>query len=253
MADSISSASRVRPRSWAALPGSDRRCALWPALALALMLSGCATTTPDALQPLLRPSGLPAAVARQAPPIDPPALEREIHRLVNEVRLAHGLHALDWSDRLAGVARAHSQDMARHGYFSHLSPTGADPAARAAAAGLPTLTRSADGWSNGLGENIFLTHRFDAYVVHHDRPEASRYEVDWKSPHEVAREAVAAWMQSPAHRANILYPAYTTAAVGVVPGPHETVFITQNFSCRSLQASLLPPAGNRPDTRPGAR
>lgn len=204
---------------------------------LVLLFGGCATTSPDALHQLLDPSGLPDAIVQEAPMVDPAALEQEIHRLVNETRLDHGLHGLTWSDRLAEVSRAHSRDMARHGYFSHVNQAGADPATRAAEAGLRTIAQTGDRWSEGLGENIFLTHLFDEYVIHHTRSEAPTYEVDWKAPREIAQQAVAAWMQSPPHRANLLYPSYASQAIGVVLGPNQTVFVTQNFSCEQLRVS----------------
>ena len=67
---------------------------LAPGLVLVLLLSGCAATSPDALEQLLAPSGLPEAVARQAPTVDPGALEQEIHRLVNADLRAAFFHLL---------------------------------------------------------------------------------------------------------------------------------------------------------------
>lgn len=57
-------------------------------------------------------------------------LEREVVRLVNEIRLERGTDALQWDDRLHNLARMHSQDMAIRGYLFH-SPADAEYAENA--------------------------------------------------------------------------------------------------------------------------
>ena len=47
--------------------------------------------------------------------------EAESARLVNDERRARGLPALAWDDRIAGIARDHSWDMARDGELRHSS------------------------------------------------------------------------------------------------------------------------------------
>jgi uncharacterized protein YkwD len=63
----------------------------------------------------------------------------------------------------------------------------------------------------------------------------------WKRQAELAREAVAAWMGSPGHKANLLSPLYDAQAIGVVLADGNTVFVTQNFVVskdRSVLADL---------------
>ena len=51
------------------------------------------------------------------------AYEREVVRLVNEIRVQYGLKELTENWELSRVARYKSQDMHDRGYFSHTSPT----------------------------------------------------------------------------------------------------------------------------------
>lgn len=117
------------------------------------------------------------------------AYEKEVVRLVNELRAENGLNALSYDWELSRVARYKSRDMADHGYFSHTSPTYGSPFQMIRNFGL--TYRSA-------GENI-----------------AKGY----ATPHEV----VNAWMRSPGHRANILNASFTRIGVGYVSaGRHWT-------------------------------
>jgi uncharacterized protein YkwD len=105
---------------------------------------------------------------------------------------------LQWNDRLAAVARAHSLDMLNQGYFAHEDPQGRSVAGRVKAAGMDWQT---------VGENIAI---YDS----------------------VAR-AEAAFMNEPRlsknHRANILNPDFTEVGIGIVPGPAGVLYITQDF------------------------
>ena len=86
-----------------------------------------------------------------------PEAERRMLQLVNEERLDKGLDALGWCEQCAEVARGHSKDMYRHGYFSHIDSGGNDPFDRMQEAEIvyeaagenlsiaPTITQSHDG------------------------------------------------------------------------------------------------------------
>lgn len=103
--------------------------------------------------------------------------------LVNVERAAAGCAPVSADAGLATVARAHSADMRDRGYFSHVSPDGLDPFARARAAGL----------GHARAENIAA-----------GQPDATA--------------VMAAWMTSPGHRANILDCDLRTLGVGVATG-----------------------------------
>jgi len=136
-----------------------------------------------------------------APAVVPDArLEEQVFLLTNQERDAHGLPALLRSAPLAAVARDHSVAMARRGFFDHVDHRRRDPSRRFAAR-FPNIVGS-------VGENIaFLRGALDE---------------------QVASRAVADWMRSPGHRANILSSTFTHLGVGVVVSS-DAVLLTQNF------------------------
>ena len=105
---------------------------------------------------------------------------------------------LRWNDRLAAVARAHSLDMMKHGYFGHADPQGGSVATRVEAAGMQ--------WQS-VGENIALNS-------------------------SVARAEAAFMLEPPFtqnHRANILSSNFTEVGIGIVQAPDGSLYITQDF------------------------
>jgi len=84
---------------------------------------------------------LPTWLEEKVPPeVEEPAErsgERLMHRLMNDFRADMGLKALTWDAATARVALAHSQDMATHNFFAHVSPTtGQDVVGRMKAGGI---------------------------------------------------------------------------------------------------------------------
>ena len=108
--------------------------------------------------------------------------EKEVVRLVNEIRVKNGLKELTYNWELSRVARYKSQDMKDNKYFSHTSPTYGTPFQMIKNFGISY--RSA-------GENIARGQ---------STPEA----------------VVNAWMNSSGHRANILNSSFTEIGVGYV-------------------------------------
>lgn len=106
---------------------------------------------------------------------------------------------LQWDDRLAAVARAHSREMMRNGYFSHQAADGASPAQRISAARIQ--------WT-AAGENIAIC--------------------------ETVSQAETEFMNEPRfeqnHRWNILNSNYNRVGVGIVKGPDGMIFITEDFA-----------------------
>jgi uncharacterized protein YkwD len=102
-----------------------------------------------------------------------------------------------WNDSLAEASRLHSEDMARYNYFSHSGRDGSDPAQRVERAGYRYRT---------TGENIAGGQL---------KPE----------------DAVAGWIKSPEHCANLMNPAFTEmgAAFAVDPRSEMGVYWTQAF------------------------
>lgn len=180
---------------------------------------------------LLGPSPWPESAVEAAPPVDLDALARAIHDRVNAVRVAHGLRPLQWSDRLAVLAHAHSTDMARHAYFDHFDRQGEDATQRALRTDLGLVTTAGSYEVENVGENLFLTRRFSAYARYDAGGGRTVYAFQWKTLDQMARQTVEGWMLSPSHRANLLYPAYMSEGIGVAFGRNATVFVTQNLLC----------------------
>ncbi len=108
--------------------------------------------------------------------------EKEVVRLVNEIRVQNGLRELTYNWELSRVARYKSQDMKDNRYFSHTSPVYGTPF---------QMMKSFGITYKSAGENIARGQ---------------------KSPQAV----VNAWMNSSGHRANILNASFTQIGVGYV-------------------------------------
>jgi hypothetical protein len=188
---------------------------------------------------LLEPVASPSYPA-SPPGVDARRLEGALHRAVNRARRQRGQAPLRWRDSLALMARGHSRDMARRGYFSHFSPDSAGfspdsagPAYRAHRLGLPITRSLGDEWRVGVGENIFRTPRYDEYRdlywQREDGPrEHVRREYDWKSPETLVHQAVRGWLGSPPHRRTLLSTNYRRHGIGVVV-TGKWVYVTQNL------------------------
>lgn len=123
------------------------------------------------------------------------SLESAMIDSVNKERTERGLKALTFDVSLRTVARAHSEDMFKRGYFSHYSPEGESVADRAKKANVDYLV---------IGENL-------AYA-----PSL-----------ELAHKGL---MNSPGHKANILSTDYNQVGIGVMDGGVYGLMFTQVFS-----------------------
>lgn len=131
--------------------------------------------------------------------VEPNAIERRAFEQTNLARVQNGLPPFVWDSDVCRMARTHSENMSRQGFFSHVTPDGMHLRERARAAGIFQYAV--------LGENI-------AYNQGYDDPGAF---------------AVEEWMQSPKHRANILSPEFRGMAIGSFVAPDGSVYLTQTF------------------------
>ncbi|MFD2512571.1 CvpA family protein [Pontibacter locisalis] len=127
-------------------------------------------------------------------PVPQPELEARMLELLNQERITNGLKPLKPDTALRTVAREHSADMFRRGYFSHYSPEGKDASERIREAGIRYIA---------AGENLALAPTLT-----------------------IAHEGL---MDSPGHRANILQRNYGRVGIGVMKGGPGKLMITQNF------------------------
>jgi uncharacterized protein YkwD len=147
--------------------------------------------------------------------------ERIFFHETNAARAEEGLDTLEYDSLLSKAARAHSEEMARLGYQSHISPVKKNRTVmmRIANAGFDTT----GGY--GAGENIVKLGRL--------RPQQGFSEVarfffyQW-----AAEEGVKALMSSPGHRENILNRRFSRLGVGIAlreEGDVLWIYVTQVF------------------------
>jgi uncharacterized protein YkwD len=112
-------------------------------------------------------------------------------------RVFKAARPLRWNSTLAASSRLHAEDMAHHDYFSHKGRDGSSPAGRVKRAGYRY---------RATGENI---------AAGQTRPE----------------DAVAAWLGSPEHCANLMNPVFTEMGVAfaVDAGSAMGVYWAQTF------------------------
>ncbi|MDZ7601780.1 MAG: CAP domain-containing protein [Hoeflea sp.] len=147
---------------------------------------------------------LPAQALAQAPDT-PEALRERSLALVNEARSAEGLGPLDLEDELTEAALAHARDMLARNYFSHTSPAGGT-----------VLDRYRDAGGN------------EGRVV---RENLSRCQGCRSQPDLPAIEHMhEGWMNSPAHRANILAEGLTDFGFAVVQDGNGNRYGVQTFA-----------------------
>ena len=135
-------------------------------------------------------------------PVEPNDIERRAFEQTNLVRVQNGLPPFAWDSDVCRMARVHSENMSRLGYFAHNTPDGLRLRDRAREAGILQFTV--------LGENI-------AYNQGYDDPGAF---------------AVERWMASAKHRANILSAEFRAMAIGSFVAADGSVYLTQTFITR---------------------
>lgn len=152
----------------------------------------------------------PSASAKNRAVLD--SFESGVFQKLNQTRVDHGLAPLRLSTCLTTASNAHSVEMAYDGYFDHSSRDGTP------------FWKRVDRWygSSGyrswsVGENIL-----------------------WSSPNLTPGRALALWMASPEHRANILNPQWREIGIAAVhlngaPGVYHglpVTVITTDFGAR---------------------
>jgi hypothetical protein len=130
---------------------------------------------------------------------------------VNKSRQKSGLAPLTASKELNKAAEAKARDMLAKGYFSHISPEGAEPWYWIKKTGYDYVY---------AGENL------------------ARGFID-------ANSVFNAWMKSSSHRANILNPYYSEIGVAVLSGNmsgRETTLVVQMFGSRPKEEPAAAPS-----------
>ena len=148
-------------------------------------------------------SEVATGVAPSLPSIDDATtIEHTAFDKTNEARVQNGLRPLAWDPLLCRMARMHSEDMAKRGYFAHETPEGLEPKDRGRALGILHF--------RVLAENIAYNKGFA----------------------DPGAFAVERWMTSGGHRANILYIGFQASAIGSYVAADGSVYLTQVFITR---------------------
>lgn len=124
-----------------------------------------------------------------------PEDEEEMLRLVNIERAKADVGPVTMDKSLRDLARAHSLDMFRRGYFSHYTPEGKDPFDRMQAYNIRYMA---------AGENLALAPTVDM--------------------------AHTGLMNSPGHKRNILDPKYNKLGIGAYKHPRYGIMFSQEFT-----------------------
>ncbi|MDQ3665671.1 MAG: CAP domain-containing protein [Acidobacteriota bacterium] len=140
------------------------------------------------------PAGIPSIAQATEP-------ERRAFEATNEMRARNGFSPLSWDSDLCRMARAHSEKMARLGFFAHETPEGLRLKDRVRAAGIRFQV---------IGENI-------------------AYNQGVADP---GTFAVQRWMTSAKHRANLLGSEFRASGIGSFVAPDGRVYLTQIFIAR---------------------
>lgn len=126
-------------------------------------------------------------------------MEKQAFALLNAQRAVKGLQPLVWDDDVARIARMHSENMAKYKFFSHTGLDGSLVNNRADQCGVSK-------W-RAIGENIAFNQGYEHPVEF----------------------AVERWMQSTAHRENLLNDRWKESAVGVAVAKDGAYYFTQVF------------------------
>lgn len=139
----------------------------------------------------------------------PSPLEQQLFDLVNREREKAGLSRLEWNDRLAQAALAHSRLLDQHQELSHQFD-GEAP--------LPERVGVTGARFNAVAENVAEAQEGDGART-----------ISMKNPASEVANAHAGLMGSPGHRANILNTDYNAVGISIVQHGQK-IWVTQDFA-----------------------
>lgn len=126
-------------------------------------------------------------------------IEEQTFALVNKERSLQNLEMLEWDPEMFYLAREHSENMARYGFFSHQRRDGKTIAECSNEIGVT-------GWT-ALGENLAFS----------------------QGATNNAELAVRGWMNSASHKRNLLDKKWSRSGIGVAQTANGKFYITQIF------------------------
>lgn len=132
-------------------------------------------------------------------------LERGIHEATNQFRIEEEQAPLGYNEDLANIARYHSRNMAKKGFFAHVDHKGRDGGDRADHFGYP---------DTAISENLLRV----------------TLPPGWDTRQRVVDEVITGWKESLSHRAALLTTAHIVAGVGGYITEGRETFITMMFA-----------------------
>ena len=137
-------------------------------------------------------------------------LEQDIHKIANQARQTNGVQPINYDLKLAGIARAHSQDMAIHQFLS-------------------------DNTYDG-GHNLNYRYTFAGYICQATSSEYSTSNENIAvvtvqgSETQIAQHIVNTWLDNVADRNNILDSGHQNEGIGVALTENKmAVYATQDL------------------------
>lgn len=170
-----------------------------------VVLAGCVSGTEEEAHTSTPAEILPFHATNAGIFSDIETLERAVHEATNEFRTEQGYDPLGYNDDLAKIARNHSRNMAKEGFFAHEDHKGRHSGERAEYFGYPDTAISENLFRVGIPEQI-------------------------ESPNRIADRAVQGWKNSPSHRAGMLTTAHIVEGIGGYITAERDVFITAMYA-----------------------
>ncbi len=154
--------------------------------------TGTSPTPIGTVMPTDTPSAPTSTTVPACSPTGNTSFESALLALINQERQSQGLQPYNLQSQLQAAARAHSTDMACNDFLSHTGSDGSTVRDR--------IARQGYSWT-WAGENIYATGNISS--------SAPQQVFDW-------------WMNSAAHRANLLSPNYTDIGLGYMYKPDSS-------------------------------
>lgn len=167
------------------------------------------------------PTQQPSSIV-QPREIDIRQLEKQVFDRINIIRKGNGLHELIWNEDLAIIAKNHSEDMAKRGYFSHYSPEGDGPRERGLKYGFE-VCGDVDPNNYSWKTKYYYQKRVLNLGITDNLSFGSGYDVT-----NIPDIVVDGWLDSTGHRANLMQRMWHISGVGISI-IDDSFYVTQTF------------------------
>lgn len=148
----------------------------------------------------------------------------QIHDLVNKEREKMNLSPLIWNEKLAFVAKTHSEDMEKNGFFDYINLKNEDPIERAEKFGVTCTKNLGNKVVTGLAENIAKNTIYKAIQTSKEHKNFIQM-----TSEEIAKSVVEGLLKTKENRENIFDDKLESEGIGVFIADNGNVYVTQDF------------------------